>query len=336
MATKGSAVLAILFVLCLSTLLLRDFSREVDGLRSRLEASDAQLRQARADVRSLRRESEASWERVADGVARTQAEFREARSRLEARDVEALYRDVLAPSVQVNGKGGVGGGTLLYSREDHSYVVTAFHVIQKVVTRDAEGEKREPVTVQVYDDRGAPADVVPSDLLAYDEKKDLALLRLRSPKAFPRVARLASRETLRRIKVFTPVYALGCPLGHDPLPTLGEVATLNKEVGGEKFWMMNAPTIFGNSGGGIFHRESRELIGVSVMICTYDGAVSTPVPHLGILVSLESVYDWLDSLHYRFVYDPQASIEACERTREPAPPAPRGGARPTGFAEGRP
>jgi hypothetical protein len=62
---------------------------------------------------------------------------------------------------------------------------------------------------------------------------------------------------------------------------------------------------------------------VSVMICTYDGAVSTPVPHLGILAPLETVYDWLDSLGYTHAYDPSASVEACEADRAPTP-----GARP--------
>ena len=92
--------------------------------------------------------------------------------------------------------------------------------------------------------------------------------------------------------------------------------------------MMNAPTIFGNSGGGVFHRQTRELIGVSVMVCTYDGAVSTPVPHLGIMVSLETVYDWLDELHYPFIYDPESSLESFELR---APEAPSKSA--TGRAE---
>jgi S1-C subfamily serine protease len=162
----------------------------------------------------------------------------------------------------------------------------------------------EPCEVRIYDGSGELLDEVEADLVARDEGKDLALLKLRTGRVYGTVARLASRASLRSVRVFTPLYAIGCPLGHDPLPTIGEVASLRKEVGGENFWMMTAPTIFGNSGGGVFHRETRELIGVSVMICTYDGAVSTPVPHLGILVSLETVYDWLDSLQYRFLYDP--------------------------------
>ena len=235
-----------------------------------------------------------------------------------------MQLDILGPSVQVNVQGSVGGGTLLFSRDTHSYVVTACHVIQKLLAAGGDDETRSPAEVTIYDDRGAAADTVEGDLVAWDERKDLALLRLRAVHEYRTVAHMASRDTLRSIRVFTPIYAVGCPLGHDPLPTPGEVATLNKELNGERFWMMNAPTIFGNSGGGVFHRETRELIGVSVMVCTYDGAVSTPVPHLGIMVSLETVYDWLDSLNYNFIYDPEFPLEVFEDLRRIKPsPSPR-------------
>lgn len=241
------------------------------------------------------------------------------------RDPAALRHDILGPSVQVNALGSVGGGTLLFSRDAHSYVVTACHVVQKILKTGDDEDTREPAEVTIYDEQGASTDGVEGDLVAWDERKDLALLRLRTVHELPNVARLASRESLRTVGVFTPIYAVGCPLGHDPLPTLGEIATLNKEVNGERFWMMNAPTIFGNSGGGVFDRETRELIGVSVMVCTYDGAVSTPVPHLGIMVSLESVYDWLDGLGYQFVYDPEFPLEALETVRSASHPAPPAG-----------
>jgi S1-C subfamily serine protease len=231
------------------------------------------------------------------------------------KDLDGLQRDVLAPSVQVNAKGSVGGGTLLSSRENRTYVVTAFHVVSKLAGPGSDRETREPADVTLYDAGGEPEETVAADLVEWNEGKDLALLRLRSVKEYPRVSRLASRETLRAVRVFTPIYAVGCPLGHDPLPTLGEIATLHKEVKGERFWMMNAPTIFGNSGGGIFHRESRELIGVSVMVCTYEGAVATPVPHLGVLVSLEAVYDWLDGLGLRCIYDPGVPSASCSPDR---------------------
>jgi hypothetical protein len=81
--------------------------------------------------------------------------------------------------------------------------------------------------------------------------------------------------------------------------------------------MMSAPTIFGNSGGGVFHRETLEMIGVSAMICTFDNPVSTPVPHLGILVPLDSVYDWLRDNKFTFLFDPASP-------RPPSPAEPGG------------
>lgn len=305
------AFLAAAFAASLLAFSMQDLSRDVASLRTHLESSDRELREARAD---FDRSRDDNLYRLESRVPRS--DFDDLRTHLDTRDVRALYRDVLAPSVQVSAAGGVGGGTLLFSRKDHSYVITAYHVIQKTPT-DA-SSSASPPDVRLYDDKGELADSVEADLVAHDEKKDLALLRLRTDRVYATPARLASRASLRGLRVFAPLYAIGCPLGHDPLPTLGEIAALHKVVGGENFRMMTAPTIFGNSGGGIFHRESREMIGVSVMVCTYDGAVSTPVPHLGIFVSMESVYDWLDGLHYQFIYDPSTTVEACEAARAEA------------------
>jgi hypothetical protein len=38
------------------------------------------------------------------------------------------------------------------------------------------------------------------------------------------------------------------------------------------------------------------------------------------MVSLETVYDWLDELHYPFIYDPESSLDAFE-LRPPGAPA---------------
>jgi len=307
------ALLTAAFAAALLAFSVQGLSQNVDSLRSRLDDSDRSLREALAEVDQLRGETAY---RLESRVPRD--DFDDLRLHLDRRDVRALYRDVLAPSVQVSARGGVGGGTLLFSRDRHSYVVTAYHVIQKTAPEGQEPAAPEPSEVRLYDVKGELADAVEADLVAHDDRKDLALLRLRTDRSYGSVARMAPRPSLRALRVFTPLYAIGCPLGHDPLPTLGEVAALHKVVAGENFWMMTAPTIFGNSGGGVFHRETREMIGVSVMICTYDGAVSTPVPHLGILVSMETIYDWLDSLHYQFIYDPAFTIQACEAARAEA------------------
>jgi S1-C subfamily serine protease len=237
------------------------------------------------------------------GLRAAQAELDDARAELRRLrpDRAGLRREILGPSVQVSAKGGMGGGTLLSCRGGRAWVLTAAHVVRKAVLEGA------PVEVKTYGSDGAPLASLPAELAAEDEGLDLALLRLSVPAPLDPVARLASRDSLRAVDVFTPVYAVGCPLGHDPLPTPGEIATLNKQVDGQRFWMMSAPTTFGNSGGGVFRRDTRELIGISVMVCTVDGAPSNPVPHLGILVPLDAVYDWLDAVGFSSVHDAGAA-----------------------------
>jgi S1-C subfamily serine protease len=275
---------------------IEDLAGRMDGLAAEIAGADGTLRGLRDAVARLRKDA--------------------------TRDAALLDRAILRPSVQVVGRGGVGGGTVIRSEREPdgtygTYVVTAFHVLQKVVEPDAAGA-RKPVQVKLFPD-GGDGETVDSDLLIHDERRDLALLKLRSAKHYPIVARLAARERVRETSVFTPIYAVGCPLGHDPLPSFGEITTLRKEVNGERFWMMSAPTIFGNSGGGVFHRETLELIGVSAMICTFDNPVSTPVPHLGILVPLDSVYDWLRDNKYAFVFDPAAARPASPAATEGSP-----------------
>ena len=289
-------------------------SRRLAAIGERLDRLDGRLGRPDGAIEDLGKRMDAVAVEVAgtDGTLRA---LRDAVARLKkdaSRDAAILDRSILRPSVQVCGHGSVGGGTLIRSDRDAdgtygTYILTALHVVRKSSDRDVTAPTaRPPVQVKIYGESGEP-ESVESDLVLLDERRDLALLKLRSERLFPVAARLASRERIRETTVFTPIYTVGCPLGHDPLPSFGEITTLRKEVNGERFWMMSAPTIFGNSGGGVFHRETLEMIGVSAMICTFDNPVSTPVPHLGILVPLDAVFDWLRDNKYAFLYDVTAS-----------------------------
>jgi S1-C subfamily serine protease len=306
-------------------------SQKLSAIADRLDRLDGRLARPDKGIETLagRMDGLAAEIAGADGALRG---LRDAVARLRkdaTRDAALLDRSILRPSVQVVGRGGVGGGTVIRSEREEdggygTYIVTAFHVLQKAVEGDG---ARKTVQVKLFS--GDETETVDSDLLVRDDRRDLALLKLRSAKHYPIAARLAPRERIRETSVFTPIYAVGCPLGHDPLPSFGEITTLRKEVNGERFWMMSAPTIFGNSGGGVFHRETLEMIGVSAMICTFDNPVSTPVPHLGILVPLDSVYDWLRDNKFAFVFDPtsprppsraSSNLPAVPASADPVPP----------------
>jgi S1-C subfamily serine protease len=235
------------------------------------------------------------------------------------RDAASLYQDLLYPTVQIK-SGGTGAGVVIYSQPDdkgvnHTYILTAHHVISRAIGMAGGKETRQPVDIRLYQGSLEKPTEHTADVVAYNESLDIALLKLNADKACGYVARLVPKSAIASIRIFDEVYAVGCPLGHDPMPSLGEVASKTKNVGGSNFWMMNAPTIFGNSGGGIFLAESHRLVGISSMICVYDQLVSIPVSHMGIMVPVESIYRWLDSQCYQFLYDGTFSKPVCENMR---------------------
>ncbi len=329
----------------------------IHGIHRELETSQAELGKTRKELVSLREENrisqtrikkqqELSWYHLEKASRQTEFQMKRLEAKFQSnreltreefaviqqamkRDPERIRENILSPSIQVTAQSGVGGGTVIGSlqkgpEEYEIFIITAFHVVEKAVMEKDGKTTIQKVEIRTYDREGKLKNEEEADILAHHRPKDLALLRMKSSQPYPVIAGLASRNSLREIRVFTPIYAVGCPLGHPPLPSPGEISTLRKEVDGEKFWMMNAPTFFGNSGGGIFHRETHELVGISAMICTYDGFVSVPVPHLGIMVSLETIYDWLDGQYLQYVYNPQLTPESCQELRRetsrPQPP----------------
>jgi hypothetical protein len=133
----------------------------------------------------------------------------------------------------------------------------------------------------------------------------LALLELDTKEHMPFGAQLATRAQLSAMHTFDGVYAVGCPLGNDPIPTTGELASTHHEVDGSKYWMISAPTYIGNSGGGIYCAKSHALFGIFSKIYTHGSTRSTIVPHMGLATPLATVYDWLESSEYAYL-EPQA------------------------------
>jgi S1-C subfamily serine protease len=239
-----------------------------------------------------------------------------------ARDLGRKWDDLLGPVVQLLGDTTVGSGVLLESRpvppaqptaqtdaddgpaapqEWRTYVLTAWHVVRDIYgTEDA----HKPVDVKLYDVGGGVGNET-AHLLTHDVDLDLALLVLDRTAAVPHGARLAPRSRLLGVRIFDPVYAVGCPLGNDPIPTAGEIASTHHEVEGGHYWMISAPTYIGNSGGGIFDAQTHELLGIFSKIYTHGSMRSTIVPHMGLATPLATIYDWLDREGYAYLEAPE-------------------------------
>jgi len=218
-----------------------------------------------------------------------------------ARDLSQMWKELVGPVVQLAGESSVGSGVLLGSQWDPSraayrtYLITAWHVV-----RDIQGDLSNtamPVPVNVYHEDGS-IQAEEARLLIFNVDLDAALLEVHTEEALPNGAALATRKQLASTRIFDRIYAVGCPLGNDPIPTPGEVATCRHRVDGELYWMINAPTYIGNSGGGIFDAETHELLGIFSKIYTHGSLRPTIVPHMGLVTPLSEIYGWMDEEGY--------------------------------------
>jgi hypothetical protein len=232
------------------------------------------------------------------------------------RDLDRMWSELVGPIVQLSGDVTVGSGVLLKSRIDkHSgsyvtQVLTAWHVV-----RDIQGDltrTKMPVPVTIYSPDGK-TEHVEAKLLVFNAKLDAALLEIKTEAPFENGANLASRERLAELEIFDRIYAVGCPLGNDPIPTAGEIATVRHKVDGGNYLMVNAPTYIGNSGGGIFDSKTHDLIGIFSKIYTHGAVRPTIVPHMGLATPLNRIYDWLQGEGYASVIPTKVDAQLASR-----------------------
>jgi S1-C subfamily serine protease len=308
---------------------LRDASCSIDDQRAllaqleRQQENEPKLIDERLD--KLRQGVEQRWGEVDDVAARAiglAERTRESIDQIElslTRDKDRMWNDLLGPTVQIMGEETVGSGVLLASEPVEgtldwvTHVVTAWHVIRDIQTAPENLNTPVPVTIYGRDGKIRPET---AQLLRYDATLDIALLRLNSNRPVDCGARLATRDRLKSVAIFEQIYAVGCPLGNDPIPTFGEIADTHHLVDGQSYWMISAPTYIGNSGGGVFDAETHELLGIFTKIYTHGTLRPTVVPHMGLATPLPAVYDWLEQVGFARlepVADAQTQTAAAKR-----------------------
>jgi len=196
---------------------------------------------------------------------------------------QALYEDLLYPSVRITTDDGIGSGVIISHHrgaedtENTIYILTAGHVVGNEAL----------VKVELF----GSTESLPAFVVSTDTDKDLALLRIvlsnnqqLTTKIYP--TRLAPKSYIPYI--FTPIWVIGCSLGLVPRPTAGEItATFGPD------WEMNASIWPGNSGGGVFLKDTHELIGIAVWVKICQGQLAST---MGGIVPLQTIYEFLDSV----------------------------------------
>ncbi len=213
--------------------------------------------------------------------------------------VDHRWNRIVGPTVQLAGDSTVGSGIVLQSTllEDGSgyetLLVTAWHVVRDILADKLDPEDiAVPVTIYLED---GSTEHHTATLIGKNATIDAALLVLIDDLEVPNGATLASRSYLESRRIFHNIYAVGCPLGNDPIPTSGEIADLDHKIDGARYWMISAPTYIGNSGGGIYDGSSNHLMGVFSKIYTHGNLRPTIVPHMGLVVPMDEIYNWLEA-----------------------------------------
>lgn len=292
-------------------------SIELESLRSAQAAFGPETLNASLQV--FDEEISARWNSVyhiassaAELAGRSQEEVDKLNQRLsDAPTNETLWRHLLGPVVQLSGDDSIGSGVLFLSPDSadaNTYVLTAWHVV-----RDIQGsldQRDMPIPISIYESETRVRNEF-GTLLEYDASIDVALLKLDSPRPVEHTARMSTLEGLQAIDIFESIYAIGCPLGNDPIPTLGQVSAKSHHVDGETYMMINAPTYVGNSGGGIFDADTHELLGIFSKVYTHGSLRPTIVTHMGLVTPMEVIYEWMSNVGFeQLIPRPQQDLHA--------------------------
>lgn len=270
--------------------------RRFTTLQSSLATATAEQAAIRQGLQTLQKEVDSRFEAQASARAATSP------TRLRT----ALKHQVLDPVFQVTGDEAVGSAVLVYQEDAGEardyYALSCYHVIRDIM--DERGPGADPL-LEAFDalffDSSGEERRVDARLMAFDANLDLALLRIRTHLHLPEPARLAPLERAKGIEVFSAIYTVGCPLGTYAQATYGQITNRSWQLDDEQFWMVSSPAYFGNSGGGVFLEESRELIGIFAKIYTHGSFRPQVITHMGLVIPLQVIHQWLEDVGHAYV-----------------------------------
>lgn len=241
----------------------------------------------------------------------------------------ALHRKALYPTIRVKTGRASGSGTIIYSEERaepdedgeegfSTYALTNHHVVADAIRveknfdplegRNITRDYRERVQVEIfrYKNRSTitARTTAEAEIMAYHEKRDLALLRLVTNEKFENVANLLPMDQARTVHIFDKLYIVGCGLGQPPFPTSGMLTGKDVQIDYYPYWQTSAPSIFGNSGGAVFLGRTLNLMGVPSRISVNGGMFARDaITHIGYFCPPTEIHKFLKGQGFFFLVD---------------------------------
>ena len=242
----------------------------------------------------------------------------------------ALHEKALYPTIRVRADRSTGSGTIIYCGERteldedgelgySTYALTNHHVVSDAIRVEkaydpvagkySTKDYRDFVQVEVFAYKNRSTIIgrttAEAEIMAYHEKRDIALLRLRSNQEFKYVADILPNEDAKDVHIFDKLFVVGCGLGQPPFPTSGMLTGKDVMIDYYPYWQTSAPSIFGNSGGAVFRGESIQFMGIPSRISVSGNMFARDaITHIGYFCPPAEIHKFLNEQGYHFLVDP--------------------------------
>ena len=251
--------------------------------------------------------------------------------------VQEVHDKVLYPVVRVRTGNSGGSGVLIYSEPDPdnegryiNIALTCQHVVASaikirdefdpVLKQQRKSDYFEEVAIEVFDYDGSKlisSNSTQADIIAYDKHHDLAAVRLHNFRQQPFVSSIIPKDEIDELKIASPVVTCGCSLLHDPFPNNGTLTYLREVIEQKAYLMSNAPSIFGNSGGGLFHGETGHLLGLTSRVTVTQMGFGMDVQTwMNFSTHPDRLYEFFEHQELQFLYDKTDNYRDAIRRRD--------------------
>jgi len=251
--------------------------------------------------------------------------------------VQEVHHKVLYPVVRVRSGSAGGSGVLVYSEPDPkdpshyiNIALTCQHVIDAaikireefdpVLKQQRKSDYFEEVSIEVFDYDGSKlisSNATNAEIIAYDKHHDLAAVKLNNPRPMPHAASVIPKDEIKSLNIADPVVTCGCSLLHDPFPNNGTLTYLREMIEQKSYLMANAPAIFGNSGGGLFHGDTGYLLGLTSRVTITQLGFGLDVQTwMNFSTHPDRLYEFFEHQELQFLYDDNDDYHAAMERRE--------------------
>jgi len=248
------------------------------------------------------------------------------------------HEDMIYPVVRVRYEKVGGSGLVIFSKPQsenntkyETYVLTCHHVIDSAIKfiekwsalaqRNIKVEERSEVQVELFQYEGISRLVggttYNAEIMAWDKECDIALLKVKSQRKFEHIAKLYPKDKEDDIFLGMETVAVGCSLGHEPVINFGTLTGKHDRIENRPYWMSTANTIFGNSGGAEFLKDTHEYIGITARVSGVNLGFSVDIiTWMGFFVPITTIYKFLEEQIFQFIYDDNYTSQRCEEMRK--------------------